>query len=135
MREKAIYYFYLEVIKSTLKSKGLAQTDLAKALSMDNATLSRMISTDNAKTKVLEKIAEFLELPLTSFIMVDGEPLERALDDYHKDHEKKKVGWLMIAEEKRRLEKDNGRLEKIVDTQAKYIKLMENKISSGSTEK
>lgn len=57
----------LQKIKVLAKQKGIAQTEIAKQLGMSSQAFSKILRENSTKVSTLERIAEILDVPVTTF--------------------------------------------------------------------
>ncbi len=62
----------IELIESVRKKKGLTQVELAKMIGYSTAGYQKMISTNDVKVSVLEKIAKIFSLDIQVFFKKDN---------------------------------------------------------------
>ena len=56
-----------ETLKSTLKGYGISNKELAKIMGLSEANLSQMLSKDDVRTGLVERISEVTGIPLAIF--------------------------------------------------------------------
>lgn len=57
----------LQKIKTLAKQKGIAQTEIAKQLGISSQAFSKILRENSTKVSTLERIAEILDVPVTTF--------------------------------------------------------------------
>jgi transcriptional regulator with XRE-family HTH domain len=60
-------------IKKIMNAKGITNIDIAVLLDMHENSVYKMLKKSNQDTNVLQKIADYLEIPVTTFLIEEEE--------------------------------------------------------------
>ena len=119
----------LELVRRDLKHQGKTQLKLAEHLGVTTNTMVNIFDKGVCRTDQLEQMAEFLETGVAAYVVItDDEDRHYTRITSHIDELKKSL--TLFNHESKADAATIARLENLVNTQVKYIKLLEEKLEN-----